>query len=100
MASSVPTALGRLFGQLPGVNQMTSTSSFGSSIVVLQFNLNESIDVGEQEVQAAISESSTCLPRNLLNPPIHILSKNLEQKSVQASDRKYAVLLSEMDQIA
>src|ERR1041385_8368422 len=71
MASSVTTPLERQFGQLPGLNQMTSTSSFGSSIVVLQFNLNESIDVAEQEVQAAINAASTYLPRDLPNPPIY-----------------------------
>ncbi len=71
MVSSVTTPLERQFGQLPGLNQMTSTSSFGSSIVVLQFNLNESIDVAEQEVQAAINASSTYLPRDLPNPPIY-----------------------------
>jgi len=71
MASSVTTPLERQFGQLPGLNQMTSTSSFGSSIVVLQFNLNESIDVAEQEVQSAINASGTYLPRDLPNPPIY-----------------------------
>jgi multidrug efflux pump len=71
MASSVTTPLERQFGQLPGLNQMTSTSSFGSSIVVLQFNLSESIDVAEQEVQAAINAASTYLPRDLPNPPIY-----------------------------
>src|SRR5512142_287211 len=71
MASSVTTPLERQFGQLPGLNQMTSTSSSGSSIVVLQFNLRESIDVAEQEVQAAINAASTYLPRDLPNPPIY-----------------------------
>ena len=71
MASSVTTPLERQFGQLPGLNQMASTSSTGSSIVVLQFNLNESIDVAEQEVQAAINAASTYLPRDLPNPPIY-----------------------------
>ncbi|HKD92574.1 MAG TPA: efflux RND transporter permease subunit [Terriglobales bacterium] len=71
MASSVTTPLERQFGELPGLNQMTSTSSFGSSIVVLQFNLNESMDVAEQEVQAAINASATYLPRDLPNPPIY-----------------------------
>ncbi|MBV8206731.1 MAG: efflux RND transporter permease subunit, partial [Acidobacteria bacterium] len=71
MASSVTTPLERQFGQLPGLNQMTSTSSFGSSIVVLQFNLSESMDVAEQEVQASINASSTYLPRDLPNPPIY-----------------------------
>jgi multidrug efflux pump len=71
MTSSVTTPLERQFGQLPGLNQMTSTSSFGSSILVLQFNLNESMDVAEQEVQAAINSASTYLPRDLPNPPIY-----------------------------
>ncbi|HYY70166.1 MAG TPA: multidrug efflux RND transporter permease subunit [Terriglobales bacterium] len=71
MASSVTTPLERQFGQLPGLNQMTSTSSSGSSIIVLQFHLNESIDIAEQEVQAAINAASTYLPRDLPNPPIY-----------------------------
>ena len=71
MASSVTTPLERQFGQLPGLNQMTSTSSSGSSIIVLQFNLNESIDIAEQEVQAAINAASTYLPKDLPNPPIY-----------------------------
>ncbi len=71
MASSVTTPLERQFGQLPGLNQMTSTSSSGSSIIVLQFNLNESIDIAEQEVQAAINAASTYLPHDLPNPPIY-----------------------------
>src|SRR6201981_2977106 len=71
MASSVTAPLERQFGQLPGLNQMTSTSSGGSSIVVLQFNLSESIDIAEKEVQAAINPASTYLPRALPNPPIY-----------------------------
>jgi multidrug efflux pump len=71
MASAVTTPLERQMGQLPGLNQMTSTSSAGSSIVVLQFTLNENIDVAEQEVQAAINAAGTFLPRDLPNPPIY-----------------------------
>src|SRR6478735_9282477 len=55
MASSVTAPLERQFGQMPGLNQMTSTSSGGSSIITLQFDLNLNIDVAEQEVQAAIN---------------------------------------------
>src|SRR6201987_394552 len=58
MASSVTAPLERQFGQVPGLNQMMSTSSGGSSIVVLHFNLSESIDIAEQEVQAAINAAS------------------------------------------
>jgi multidrug efflux pump len=71
MASSVTAPLQRQFGQLPGLNQMTSTSSQGSSVVTLQFSLDLNIDVAEQEVQAAINASSTFLPRDLPNPPVY-----------------------------
>jgi multidrug efflux pump len=71
MASSVTAPLERQFGQLPGLSQMTSTSSLGSSIVTLQFNLEQSIDVAEQQVQAAINAGTTYLPRDLPNPPIY-----------------------------
>src|SRR5215468_9888666 len=71
MASSVTAPLERQFGQVPGLNQMTSTSSFGSSIITLQFNLDLNIDIAEQEVQAAINAGSTFLPRDLPNPPIY-----------------------------
>ena len=71
MASSVTAPMERQFGQLPGLSQMTSTSSFGSSIVTLQFALDQNIDVAEQQVQAAINASGTYLPRDLPNPPIY-----------------------------
>src|SRR3989449_1120020 len=71
MASSVTTPLERQFGQVPGLNQMTSVSSFGVSLITLQFNLDLNIDVAEQEVQAAINAASTFLPRELPNPPIY-----------------------------
>src|SRR5438552_3191922 len=67
MASSVTAPLERQFGQIPGLNQMTSTSSFGCSIIILQFDLNLNIDVAEQQVQAAINASGTYLPRDLPN---------------------------------
>ena len=65
MASSVTAPLERQFGQLPGLNQMTSTSSGGSSVITLQFTLELNIDVAEQEVQAAINASGTYLPKDL-----------------------------------
>src|SRR5713226_1007718 len=71
MASSVTAPMERQFGQVPGLSQMTSTSSFGSSAITLQFNLEQNIDVAEQEVQAAINASTTFLPRDLPNPPIY-----------------------------
>jgi multidrug efflux pump len=71
MASSVTAPLERQFGQVPGLSQMTSTSSFGSSLIILQFNLDQNIDVAEQQVQAAINAATTYLPRDLPNPPIY-----------------------------
>ena len=71
MASSVTAPLERQCGQIPGLNQMTSTSSFGSSLITLQFNLDLNIDVAEQEVQAAINSASNLLPQGLPNPPIY-----------------------------
>jgi multidrug efflux pump len=71
MASSVTAPLERQFGQVPGLNQMTSTSSYGSSIITLQFDLDLNIDVAEQEVQASINGASNLLPQGLPNPPIY-----------------------------
>jgi multidrug efflux pump len=71
MASSVTAPLERQCGQIPGLNQMTSTSSYGSSLITLQFNLDLNIDVAEQQVQAAINSASNLLPQGLPNPPIY-----------------------------
>ena len=70
-ASAITAPLERQFGQLPGLNQMTSVSSGGSSIIALQFVLNLNIDVAEQEVQAAINAAQTYLPPGLPSPPIY-----------------------------
>src|SRR6266851_5016103 len=64
IASSVTAPLERQFGQVPGLKQMTSTSSFGASIIILQFSLDLNIDIAEQQVQAAINASGTYLPRD------------------------------------
>ncbi len=71
MASSVTAPLERQFGQVPGLSQMTSSSSLGSSTITLQFNLDQNIDVAEQQVQAAINSAGTYLPQDLPNPPIY-----------------------------
>ena len=71
MSSSVTSPLERQFGQVPGLTQMTSTSSYGSSVITLQFGLDQNIDVEEQQVQAAINSASTYLPADLPNPPIY-----------------------------
>jgi multidrug efflux pump len=71
MASSVTAPLERTFGQVAGLKQMTSTSSFGSSIITLQFDLGLDIDIAEQQVQASINAAGTYLPPDLPNPPIY-----------------------------
>src|SRR4051812_32668605 len=71
MASSVTAPLERQFGQVPGLSQMTSSSSEGCSVITLQFSLDLNIDVAEQEVQAAINSAGTYLPRDLPNPPVY-----------------------------
>jgi multidrug efflux pump len=71
MANAVTAPLERQFGQIPGLQQMTSTSSGGGSVVTLEFGLAESIDVAQQDVQAAINAAYTYLPKDLPNPPIY-----------------------------
>jgi multidrug efflux pump len=71
MTSSVTAPLERQFGQVPGLTQMTSTSSEGCSVITLRFELELDIDVAAQQVQAAINVASTFLPRDLPNPPIY-----------------------------
>src|SRR5580658_9541509 len=71
MASSVTAPLERQFGQVPGLQQMTSVSSDGSSVITLQFNLSLDIDIAEQEVQQSINASGTYLPADLPVPPVY-----------------------------
>ena len=71
MTSSVTAPLERQFGQMQGLNQMTSASSAGASVITLQFSLSLSLDVAEQEVQAAINAASSLLPSDLPAPPVY-----------------------------
>jgi multidrug efflux pump len=71
MTSSVTAPLERQFGQMPGLNQMSSISSGGSSIIILQFALGMNLDIAEQQVQAAINAATTFLPQDLPAPPIY-----------------------------
>jgi multidrug efflux pump len=71
VASSVTAPLEKQFGQMPGLKQMSSTSSAGSSIIILQFDLALSLDVAEQEVQQSINGSGTYLPSDLPTPPLY-----------------------------
>jgi multidrug efflux pump len=72
-ASSITAPLERQLGEVPGLNQMLSTSSAGASVITLQFVLSLSIDVAEQEVQAAINAAQSFLPAGLPMPPIYNL---------------------------
>src|SRR6202043_4082927 len=71
MTSSVTAPLERQLGQMPGLNQMSSQSSAGASVITLQFNLALSLDIAEQEVQAAINAAGNLLPADLPAPPIY-----------------------------
>src|SRR4030081_2776747 len=71
MTSSITAPLEVQFGQMPGLNQMSSTSSAGASVITLQFGLSISLDVAEQEVQAAINAAGNLLPSDLPAPPIY-----------------------------
>ena len=71
MSSLITSPLERQFGQLAGLTQMSSTSSGGASVIVLQFNLELQLDIAEQEVQAAINAATNFLPKDLPMPPIY-----------------------------
>ncbi|HEX3950470.1 MAG TPA: MdtB/MuxB family multidrug efflux RND transporter permease subunit [Steroidobacteraceae bacterium] len=71
ITSAITAPLEKQFGQMPGLNQMSSTSSAGASVITLQFTLSLDIDVAEQEVQAAISAGQNLLPQDLPAPPIY-----------------------------
>ena len=71
ITSAITAPLEKQFGQMPGLNQMSSTSSAGASVITLTFNLALAIDVAEQEVQAAISAGQNLLPQDLPAPPIY-----------------------------
>ncbi|MBP0597919.1 MdtB/MuxB family multidrug efflux RND transporter permease subunit [Herbaspirillum sp. LeCh32-8] len=71
MTSSVTAPLERQFGQMPGLKQMSSTSSGGASVITLQFNLDLNLDIAEQEVQAAINAGGNLLPSDLPMPPVY-----------------------------
>lgn len=71
MTSAVTAPLERQFGQMPGLDQMSSTSSGGASVITLRFNLDVQLDVAEQEVQAAINAATNLLPNDLPAPPVY-----------------------------
>ena len=100
MATSVTAPLERQFGQVPGLQQMTSTSSNGSSVITLQFNLSLNIDVAEQEVQQAINASGTYLPADLPNPPIYSKSNPADAPIITLALTSDTLPLSQVEDMA
>ena len=100
VASAVTAPLERQFGQLPGLNQMTSISSGGSSIVTLQFSLDLNIDVAEQEVQAAINASQSYLPAGLPSPPIYSKSNPADTPILTLALTSKAIPLAKIEDYA
>jgi multidrug efflux pump len=112
MTSSVTAPLERQFGQMPGLKQMSSTSSGGASVITLQFSLELSLDIAEQEVQAAINAGGNLLPSDLPVPPVYnkvnpadtpILTLGISSKSMPLIDVQNIVdmrLAQKISQIA
>src|ERR1700676_200446 len=100
MTTSVTAPLEKQFGQMPSLNQMSSQSSAGSSVITLQFSLDLPLDVAEQEVQAAINAAGHLLPSDLPAPPIltlAITSKTLPLTQVQdLADTRLAQKISQV----
>jgi len=111
MTSSVTAPLEVQFGQMPNLNQMSSVSSAGASVITLQFGLSISLDVAEQEVQAAINAAGNLLPSDLPAPPIYakvnpadapILTLGLTSKTmplIQVEDFAYTRLAQKISQL-
>ncbi len=100
MASAVTAPLERQFGEVPGLNQMTSTSSDGSSVIILQFALYLDIDVAEQEVQAAINAAQTYLPIDLPTPPVYSKSNPADAPVLTLALTSKAIPLSQVEDMA
>jgi len=100
MASSVTAPLERQFGQVPGLQQMTSVSSDGSSVITLQFDLSLNIDVAEQEVQQAINASGTFLPTDLPNPPVYSKSNPADAPIITLALTSDSLPLSKIEDLA
>ena len=100
MASAVTTPLERQFGQMPALSQMTSVSSFGTSQITLQFNLERNIDSAQQDVQAAINAASSLLPAGLPSPPTYSKSNPADTPILTLSVSSPTLPLDEVDDYA
>ncbi len=100
MASSVTAPLERQFGQVPGLQQMTSVSSDGSSVITLQFSLSLDIDIAEQEVQQSINASGTYLPADLPVPPVYTKTNPADAPILTLALTSNEVPLSQVEDLA
>jgi multidrug efflux pump len=100
VASAVTAPLERQFGEVAGLSQMTSTSGGGVSAIVMQFQLSLSIDVAEQEVQAAINAAQTYLPANLPTPPIYTKSNPADAPVLTLALTSSELALSQVEDLA
>src|SRR6202453_1698698 len=100
VASAVTAPLERQFGEVAGLSQMTSTSAGGVSIIVMQFQLSLSIDVAEQEVQAAINAGQSYLPANLPTPPIYSKSNPADAPVLTLALTSNELPLSQVEDLA
>jgi multidrug efflux pump len=100
VTSSITAPLEKQFGQVPGLTQMTSNSSFGSSLITLQFSLDLNIDVAEQEVQAAINSAQTLLPANLPVPPVYNKTNPADAPILTLALTSTTVPLSKIEELA
>ena len=99
MATTVTAPLERQFGELQGLSQMTSSSSGGTSVIVLQFNLTLNIDVAEQEVQSAINASQSFLPANLPSPPTYSKTNPADAPVLTLAVTSSAMPLSQVEDL-
>ena len=100
MSSAITAPLERQFGEIPGLTQMTSTSSDGSSSIVLQFSLSLNIDVAEQEVQAAINAAQSYLPSDLPVPPVYSKSNPADAPILTLALTSNILPLSKVEDLA
>jgi multidrug efflux pump len=100
MASSVTAPLERQFGQVPGLQQMTSISSQGLSVITLEFNLSLNIDVAEQEVQQSINASGTYLPADLPTPPLYSKTNPADTPILTLALSSSTLALSKVEDLA
>jgi multidrug efflux pump len=100
MSSTVTAPLERQFGQMQGLSQMTSNSSGGASVIVLQFGLSTNIDVAEQEVQAAINSANTYLPTDLPTPPVYSKTNPADAPVLTLALTSKSLSLSKLEDLA